>query len=603
MKHLQAVLTKAIRKAYPLPDFIAEVKRTTTGSSDFCSASAMKIFNTYSKKEGWSILSSKEVAEEIIKAVEKDELIEDIKVTHQVVSGKVPKVTSEEGKPEKKQKQIPDLCFIDIIISPKWLENTCMSVLKNGIHVKSNYTDKKILVDFSSPNIAKEMHVGHLRGTIIGDTICRILEYLGNDVKRINHIGDWGTPFGMIIAILKEEMPNILNEKPEIKDLEGYYIKAKKLAKEDEEFKKKAKECTVKLQQGDKECLEMWHFVCDITLKENNKLYQMLGVKLEDMGESFYDPIWRQLEPELEKKGHIVQKDGAKVINIPGKEDPFILVKSDGGLTYCSSDMAALYYRVNKMDRDWVIYCIGNEQENHLNSLFEAGKICGFYDPSLVRVDHMGYGLILGSDKKKISTRTPTGEPVKLMNLLEKAKLKAKDELVARNEKQEIKLSKEELETASAKIGYSAVKYYDLKQSRNTEYQLDYKKMLDYTGNTAVYLFYSYVRMLSIYKKAGIDEKVINKLLETDEVKISDPKEKELLLHLLRFNDVLDEVVEELAIHKLTDYLYGIAVRYSEFFENCMIIGNNSRILIVELTRRFMKLCFDLLGMTPVDRI
>jgi arginyl-tRNA synthetase len=605
-KHLQSTFTTAIRKAFPLPDFTAEVKWSTAGSSDLCSPSAMKIFNMNSKKEGWTIPSSKEVAQEIISVLEKDDIIGEVRITQQLSNKKPEQEKKEkEGKEKDNKKQKQDIAsyFIDIDVNPKWLEETSIDILRNGLQVQSVHTNRKVLVDFSSPNIAKEMHVGHLRGTILGDTICRILEYLGNDVKRINHVGDWGTQFGMLIALLQEESPNFLVEAPEISDLEAFYIRAKKKFESDEEFKKKAYERTVQLQKGDKDCREAWQFICDISREDFNKLYDRLDIKLEEMGESFYDPICRKIVPELEEKGLVVLDEGAKIMKIPGQKTPMMLVKSDGGLTYDTTDIAAMFYRFTEMKRDWIIYVIGSEQELHLKLLFEAGKLCGWHHPPDSRLDHMAYGLILGKDGKKISTRNPTGDPVKLIYLLDEAKARAKNELETRMKEHNTEFTDEYIETASSRMGYSAVKYYDLKQYRMSQYKLDYDQMLDYKGNTAVYLFYSYVRMCSLYRKSNITDESIKELIQKETIKITHPKEKELLLHLLRFNDVLDDLLDDLAINKLTDYVYGIAVRFSEFYEECKIQGDPSRLLIVELTKRFMKLSFDLLGMTPIEKI
>jgi arginyl-tRNA synthetase len=603
-KHIQCTLTTAIRKAFPLPDFCAEIKWSTAGTSDLCSPSAMKIFNMNSKKDGWTIPSSKEVAQEIISVVEPDNLIGEFKITQQLTTGKPKEEKKKEGNEgKKKQKEDPGSYFIDININPKWIEDASNNVLRNGISLHSEYSKRKALVDFSSPNIAKEMHVGHLRGTILGDTICRILEFLGNDVMRINHVGDWGTQFGMLIALLQEESPNFLTENPEINDLEGFYIKAKKKFENDEEFKKKAYKSTVMLQTGDKDCTDAWKFICDISRKDFNKLYKRLDIKLEEMGESFYDPICRKVVPQLEEKGMVVLDEGAKIMKIPGEKVPMMLVKSDGGLTYDTTDLAAMWYRFVELKRDWIIYVIGSEQQLHLQLLFKAGELCDWHHPPETRVDHMSYGLIMGKDGKKISTRNPTGDPVKLIYLLDEAKARAKKELETRMKEGDTEFTQEYIEEASAKMGYSAVKYFDLKQHRSSQYKLDYDMMLDYKGNTAVYLFYSYVRILSVYRKAEINEETINDLIAKETIKITHPKEKELLLHLLRFNDVIDDLLEDLAMNKLSDYTYGIAVRFSEFYEECKIQGDNSRLLIVELTKRFMKLSFDLLGLTPIEKI
>ena len=285
-----------------------------------------------------------------------------------------------------------------------------------------------------------------------------------------------------------------------------------------------------------------------------------------------------------------------------------MIIKSDGGLTYDTSDLTALWYRINKMERDWVIYVIGSEQELHLKLIFEVGKMMKWHTPPQSRLDHMSFGLMLGADGRKIATSD--GGSVKLTTLLDEAKRRAKDELNVRAKDEKNKnrdaFTEEYIEEASSKIGYSAVKYYDLKQFRTSQYKFNYDLMLDPTGNTAVYLFYMYVRINAIYSKAKISDEELIKLIAENTITISNPKERQLLLHLLKFNDVIEEVFDDLSPNKLCDFLYGIACKFSEFYEECKIVGDekmNSRLLIVELTRRFMKLSFDLLGLKPIEKI
>jgi arginyl-tRNA synthetase len=608
-KYVQGVFSKAAIRAFPLQkDFVAQVNWNVTGSSDLSSPSAMKIYNMNARKEGWTLPSSKEVAQEIIANVEEsieEPIIGEI-VLSQQLSNKKPEEPKKEEKGKKKEKVEQANFFIDINLKDSAIEKMTNNILKNGIFLTTEHTGRKVLCDFSSPNIAKEMHVGHLRSTILGDTICRILEFLGNEVKRINHIGDWGTQFGMLIAYLEEIYPNYIQDKPPINDLEEFYRSAKKRFEGDEDFKKKSQLKTVDLQKGDKDCREAWLYICEVSRREYNKIYDRLQIRLEELGESFYDPLSRELVPMLEEKGVVVLDQGAKIIKIPGFKIPLMLVKSDGGLNYDTSDLTALWYRLLKMERDWVIYVVGSEQELHFKLIFEAGKILGWHIPPKTRLDHMQFGLVLGADGKKMANRS--GGVIKLTELLDEAKLRMKEELLKRNndEKTKNKFSEEYIEDASTKIGYSAVKYFDLKQFRTTQYKFNYDHMLDPDGNTAVYLFYSYVRICSIYSKANVSDADIEKLIQTGNIQISHVKERQLLLHLLKFNDVVEEIFEDLSPNKLCDYLYGIATKFSEFYEECKIVGHvkmNSRLLTVELTRRFMKTCFDLLGLTPVEKL
>ena len=545
-KHLQNIFSKACKKAFPVGgDFVSQVNWNATGSSDLSSPSAMKIYNMSNRKEGWTLPSSKEVAQEIIANIEEegDKIIGELLISQQVTGKKEekPKEEKESDKSKKKPKVEQANFFIDVNLSDKFIEGMSNDILKNGIVPSTEYTGRNVLVDFSSPNIAKEMHVGHLRSTILGDSICNILEFLGNDVKRINHVGDWGTQFGMLIAYLEEAYPNFLEVTPDIHDLEDFYVKAKKQF-DNEDFKKKAHEKTVQLQTGNAKCKQAWELICEISRTEFNKIYKRLNIRIQELGESFYDPLSRTLVPLLEEQKIVIEDQGARVIRVPGYKIPLMIVKSDGGLTYDTSDLTALWYRINEMNRDWVIYVVGSEQELHLKLIFEVGKMMKWHTPPQSRLDHMSFGLMLGADGRKIATSD--GGSVKLTTLLDEAKRRAKEELTIRAKDEKNKnrdaFTDEYIEEASSKIGYSAVKYYDLKQFRTSQYKFNYDLMLDPNGNTAVYLFYSYVRICSIYSKAKISEEELQKLILNENITISNPKERQLLLHLLKFNDVVE---------------------------------------------------------------
>lgn len=512
----------------------------------------------------------------------------------------------EEGKKKKKDKPVSKNVFIDIYLNPNWAEEKTMDILKNGIHVESEYVNRHVAVDFSSPNIAKEMHVGHLRSTILGESICRVLEFLGNKVERINHVGDWGTQFGMLIAYLESINPNYSSEPDKcgnIRDLEEFYKQAKKKFDSDAEFKKKSQLKTVDLQKGDPDARKAWQFICQISRDNFEIIYKKLDITLTEKGESFYDPLCRKIIEDLEKKGIIVVDAGAKIIRVPGFDIPMIAVKSDGGIGYDTTDIAALNYRINDLHADWLIYVVATEQSDHFKMLFKTGELCGFYKQGEVRLDHMGFGLVQGADGKKISTRK--GGSAKLIDLLEEAQQRASVEIEKRNEKnpEDAKMSPEYIADASEKLGCSAVRYYDLKQLRTSGYRFDYEKMLDDKGNTAVYLFYSYARICSVYRKNNISEKDIEEMIKNDKIELKEKSEKSLVFHLLLFNDVIDEVLKGLSLNLLCDFVYGISVKFSEFYEACKISGNKSRILITELCKRIMKQCLDLLGLKPVERI
>jgi arginyl-tRNA synthetase len=612
-KQITLLMNNAIRKTFPLPDFNSTVTWNSTGSSDLCCPSAMKIYNMNNKKDTFTLKNSKEVAEEILKNFEKHEMIGEILITQQVTGAPKEKEKEKEKenansnpnpKANKKPSPVIENFFIDINLDSDWVSISAMNILRNGVSIDTEYTNRKVLVDFSSPNIAKEMHVGHLRSTIIGDSTCRILEFLGNEVMRINHIGDWGTQFGMLIAHLEDTCPNYLVEQPDIGDLESFYKAAKGRFNSDPDFVKRAQLKTVDLQTGNENVRKAWQFICQLSRNEFNKIYERLDIKLEEYGESFYDPFCRVLVKDLEEKGLAVLDQGAKVLKVPGFKIPYMLVKSDGGLTYDTTDLTALSYRLNELKRDWIIYCIGSEQELHMKLLFKGGELCGWVDPEKTRLDHMGFGLMLSAEGKKMATSD--GNNIKLVCLLDEAKSRALNEIKSRAEETKMKWDDAYLDLASSNLGYSAVKYFDLKQSRMTQYKFDYSLMLDPRGNTAVYLFYNYVRILSILRKLNISDSDMENLIKTKEIKITEKKEKLLLVQLIKLNDVIDDVLTDLALNKLCDYVYNVAVKFSEFYEECKIAGTeqqDSRILILELTKRMLKLSFDLLGLKPIEKI
>ena len=611
MRNIQSHIVKFINnrcqelfKDFLPPNYVPQVQKNVIGDSEFTTPCATQIFNMCNKKPGWKYKSIEEVAEDFVKDLKDDgNMISEFKI---VVQEPMKKESKDDGKKKKKEKQIPKNVYIDIYLNPDWAEAEAINILKKGISIDTEYKNMNIAVDFSSPNIAKEMHVGHLRSTILGESISRILEFLGNHVERINHVGDWGTQFGMLIAYLESINPNYSNE-PEkcgnIRDLEEFYKNAKKKFDSDANFKKTAQLKTVDLQKGDPDARKAWEFICQISRENFEKVYKKLGVSLYECGESFYDDLCRKLVDKLEKENVIVEDQGAKIIRVEGYKTPMIIVKSDGGIGYDSTDLAALNYRINVLKADWIIYVVATEQGDHFKMLFKAGKDAGFYKEGKVRLDHMAFGLVQGSDGKKISTRK--GGSFKLIDLLEEGQENAAFEMRKRNEKNkgESKMSEEYIKEASEKLGTSAIKYYDLKQFRTTGYRFDFKKMLDDKGNTAVYLFYSYVRICSIYRKINIDEKKIEELIKNGKIEVKEKAERKLLAHLLLFNDVIDDVLKDLSLNLLCDYVYGIATKFSEFYEACKIAGNDSRILLTELCKRFMKLSFDLLSLTPIEKI
>ena len=571
--------------------YIPSVQKNSLGDSEFTTSCSSQIFNICSKKEKWPFKETKNVAEEIIKNFKDDNnIIDNIKLATQNHIQK----NDKEFKKEKKKKSSTTNLHINIYLNIKWQEKIALNILKNGINLKSENINKHVAVDFSSPNIANEMQVTHLRSTILGESISRILEFLGNKVERINHVGDWGTRFGMLIAYLESINPNFEKE-PEkcgnINDLENFYNDAKSKYDKDNDFKNLSKIKANDLQNGDEKTIKAWKLICQASRENFEKIYKILDIKLKEIGESFYNSSSKNLISELEQKGILIEDKGAKIIRVKGFKFPLILVKADQNIGYDTTDLAALNYRINELKANWIIYVVSSEQNEHFKMIFQAGELCQFYEPGNVRLDHMGFGIVKGVDD------------IKLIDLLEEGKKKAEEELKKRNEKKDEKFSEEYIKNASVKLGISAIRYYDLKQFREKSYTFDYEKLFDSKGNTIIYLFETYIKICSFFKNNNLGDKDIENLINNGKLEITENEEKKLFTHLLFFNDVIDEICKTLALNLLCDYVYGIATKFNEFYESCKIDGNNSRILLIELCKRFMKKSFDLLGLTPIEKI
>jgi arginyl-tRNA synthetase len=485
------------------------------------------------------------------------------------------------------------------------MEEELAKILMNGISYKT-VKPEKILVDFSSPNIAKELHVGHLRSTIIGDTTCKIFEFMGNEVLRVNHIGDWGTQFGMLTASLFDNYPDFMEKKPNLEELKLFYQKSKERFDSDEEFKKRSHENVVKLQSGDPKITEAWKYLCDLSRKEFQLIYDRLDIKIEEFGESFYNPFIPSTIKYLEDKGIIKMDKGAKVIFVPKQKTPLIAQKSDGGYSYDSTDLAAIRYRFLDLKCDRLIYVTDIGQELHFKLIFEAAKLAGWSVPPKTRTDHMGFGLILGEGGKKIKTRE--GKSEKLMDLLDEATTQESCQLIERKKESSViaSLSEEELKDSAERIGMASIKYFDLKQNRISNYSFSYKKMLDPKGDTALYLLYAYARLDSILRKVGIDQAKAQEMAKTNKIKITHEKERKLTIEILQFAEILDVFTEELLPHKLCTLIYNIASYVGEFYENCKVIGSpeqDSRLMLIAASLKMMKCIFNLLGIEPLSKI
>ncbi|KAL3157657.1 hypothetical protein ABBQ32_012100 [Trebouxia sp. C0010 RCD-2024] len=498
--------------------------------------------------------------------------------------------------------------FINTKISSRWLGTRIQNMLRNGICSWAPRLNRtRVVIDFSSPNVAKEMHVGHLRSTIIGDTLARTLEFCGADVLRLNHVGDWGTQFGMLIQFLAEAGPGGLTD-PAIADLElpqlqGMYKASKKRFDEDAEFKERARKAVTMLQRGDAEVITAWERICEASRKGYQAVYARLGVRLKERGESFYNPMLPGLVQMLMEQGVAEESEGAKVIFVKDKEKgpPLIVQKSDGGFGYATTDMAAIRHRLQDEKGEWLIYVTDMGQAPHFEAIFAGAQKAGFIKPlpsgRMPRLDHIGFGVVLGEDGKRIATRS--GESVRLVELLDEAKLKCKGTISERRQ-----ISEEELDKSSGIMGYAAVKYADLKNNRTTNYKFMLDDMLSLQGNTAVYLLYAHARIAAIGRKAGIEN--IASLADDHSIEVDHEKERALAMHVVRFPEAVEAAVEELMPNRITDYLYDLSEKFNGFYTECHVVGDKqqtSRLLLCEATAVVMRQCFDLLGMTPMYQI
>ena len=459
-----------------------------------------------------------------------------------------------------------------------------------------------VVVDFSSPNIAKEMHVGHLRSTIIGESVCRILEYMGNDVKRINHVGDWGTQFGMLIQYLKEEYPDLHGDVPNITDLTEFYKNAKMRFDESAEFKKISQLNVVKLQAGDEEYKKMWQVLCDVSRKEFEKVYNRLDITVEECGESFYNDKIPPVIEEFDGKGLIsVEEGGAKCVFVPKYKVPLMLQKSDGGFGYDSTDMAAIKYRIEDMNAKQIVYITDFTQGDHFQMVFAAAKKIGWVTDDSHRLDHIGFGTVQGEDGKRFKTRS--GDTVRLVDLL--------DEAVSRMEaslKERSNIPEDEIHETACAMGYGAVKYFDLRRNPTSNYIFSYDRMLDTKGNTAIYLLYAHARLESIVTKGKAEGVDVDSLLKEGKAKITleHKSERNLGLHLQIFADSIEETLGDLYPYHICDFVYALSIAASEFVTQCKVLGSpemESRLLLCRATAIVMRQCFDLLGIRHVMRI
>lgn len=495
--------------------------------------------------------------------------------------------------------------FINIFLDPAWLASEVEQALHSAQLNLAPVTPQTIVVDYSAPNVAKEMHVGHLRSTIIGDATVRTLEKLGHNVIRANHLGDWGTQFGMLIAYLEQQQQQH-DAEIALEDFEAFYRAAKIAYDEDEAFALRARNYVVKLQSGDEYCLRMWRKLVDVTMEQNQRNYQRLNVSLTSkdvMGESLYNSMLPGIVADLKQKGLAVESEGATVVfldeftNKEGEPMGVIIQKKDGGYLYTTTDIACAKYRYETLHADRVLYYIDSRQHQHLMQAWAIVRKAG-YVPESVPLEHHMFGMMLGKDGRPFKTRA--GGTIKLTDLLDEAHDRALTLVKSKNPDME----SDELAQLAEVIAIGAVKYADLSKNRTTDYVFDWDNMLSFEGNTAPYLQYAYTRVISIFRKAGIDEQSLQGPLT-----LTETRETALAARLLQFEETLHQVAREGTPHVLCAYLYDVAVLFSGFYEHCPVLNaeddtrRQSRLKLSALTARTLKTGLDLLGINTVERM
>ena len=507
--------------------------------------------------------------------------------------------------PQISQVQIAGPGFLNFFQNSQALAERLDAALADehlGIAKKS--PAETVVIDLSSPNLAKEMHVGHLRSTIIGDAVARVLEFLGDHVIRQNHVGDWGTQFGMLLAYMQEQGAD---SQAELADLEEFYRAAKQRFDESPEFANRARQLVVALQAGDEDCLRLWQRFNEVSLNHCQAVYDRLDVKLsmDDVkGESFYNPDLATIVQELKNQGLLTEDAGAQCVfmdefkNADNDPLPIIVQKADGGYLYSTTDLAAMRYRNNQLQADRVLYFVDQRQALHFQMVFSLARLAGFVRPAM-QLEHMGFGTMNGADGRPFKTRD--GGTVKLIDLLDEAEQRAYQLVKQKNPE----LNEDELQQVAHAVGIGAVKYADLSKHRSSDYSFNFEQMLSFEGNTAPYLLYAYTRVASVFRQAGL---TMDAALPGS-MQLATDQELSLASSLARFAEVLQQVADKGNPHTLCTYLYDLAGQFSSFYENCPILTaeqestQHSRLRLAALTGRTLKQGLELLGLNTLERM
>lgn len=498
--------------------------------------------------------------------------------------------------------------FINIHLAPDYLAQLCEKALADTqLNVRSGREAQTVVVDYSGPNLAKEMHVGHLRSTIIGDAVARVLEFSGDQVIRQNHMGDWGTQFGMLIAELEGQLQRDDNATLALADLEGFYQQSKKHFDDDADFANTARDYVVKLQSGDAACKVLWQQFIDVSVAHSEEIYRSLNVSLthgDIRPESAYNDDLSKVVADLQRQQLAVTSEGAQAVflqelaNKEGEPSVAIVQKSDGGYLYATTDLAALRYRQSELNADRILYFVDARQALHLQQVFTIARKASFVQPD-TGLEHLAFGTMMGQDGKPFKTRT--GGTVKLAALLEEAVERA-SQLIAEKDPE---LDEESRQQVAEKVGIGAVKYADLSKNRTSDYIFNWDAMLSFEGNTAPYLQYAYARIQSIFRKAGVEPANLMAALS-----LTQPNERTLALKLVQFAEVIEQVANDCMPNVLCAYLYELASDYMSFYEACPILKDgvdeavrDSRLQLCALVARTLATGLDLLGIEVMDRM
>ncbi|MDO4583721.1 MAG: arginine--tRNA ligase [Planctomycetia bacterium] len=488
--------------------------------------------------------------------------------------------------------------FLNLSLRGEWIQRQLENARRDDrLGIPAVSEPKTVILDYSSPNVAKPMHVGHIRSTVIGNALYRILKFLGHRVIGDNHLGDWGTQFGMIIYGWKHFRDEAAFEKEPILELTRLYRLAREKMDADAEIADACRRETERLHAGDAENRALWEKFMPYCLEEIDRAYRRLDVTFDEtLGESFYNDRLPQVVKTLREKGLATESNGAVCVFLEGRETPMIVQKSDGAYLYATTDLATLQYRMEKYQPDAILYVVDHRQSEHFEMLFAVARLLGMEN---VELRHVRFGTVLGEDRRPFKTRS--GDTVGLEGLLDEAVERAKKVLL---ENEERNIPEELWEETSQKIGIAALKYADLSQNRDSDYIFSYDKMLAMNGNTATYMQYAYARVRSIFTRCGQNPSELS-----GEIQLTHPAERALAMELLRFGEALEGSVKDYRPNFLSAYLYEVANRYSSFFENCPVLRaeneaiRTSRLLLCDLTARTIRLGLELLGIQVVEKM